>query len=348
MDYGDEYTIDIPPEFDLDSVSAANLSKLFKHARRVTRFDSAPDDSFFQDLTFTNFGELMSYKIDKDCIIEINHTFLRSPIVIRNQVSDLISFQFVSSLKRSEFLGERKNVHDMGPAVIVSAVPNKETTYRVPKTSENIRHVGIHTTLSNLMERMGESKDDYPDWLKEILNGDYEKPRQRVLFLEDIHRHLLWPCFNSPVSGALLNYWMSAKFQELLCIGLQILKNPQPLVIHHPSGQVFPHQESIRKCRTILNLEYAHPPSLPALAHTLGLSETQLKSGFKSMNGTTVLQYCINRRIEAAKLLLSDNRQSISEVADIVGYEDHSAFSRAFRRLCGCSPQQWRNQTHND
>ena len=60
------------------------------------------------------------------------------------------------------------------------------------------------------------------------------------------------------------------------------------------------------------------------------------------MNGITVLQYCINKRIDAAKLLLNENRHSISEIGDIVGYQDHSAFSRAFRRLCGCSPREWR------
>jgi len=75
----------------------------------------------------------------------------------------------------------------------------------------------------------------------------------------------------------------------------------------------------------------------------LGISETQLKSGFKTLHGTTVMQYCIDKRMDAAKLLLKDNRHSISEIADIVGYEDHSAFSRAFRRINECSPKEWRN-----
>jgi AraC-like DNA-binding protein len=89
-------------------------------------------------------------------------------------------------------------------------------------------------------------------------------------------------------------------------------------------------------------MEYAHPPALPALATQLGISESRLKSGFKAMNGTTVMQYCINKRIEAARLLLKENRHSISEIGEIVGYEDHSAFSRAFRRHVGRTPKEWR------
>ncbi len=62
------------------------------------------------------------------------------------------------------------------------------------------------------------------------------------------------------------------------------------------------------------------------------------------MLGTTIRQYVILRRIEAARLLLSEGSHSISEIGDIVGYQDHSAFSRAFRRLSGCTPRRWRQE----
>jgi len=342
MNYGDEYCADIAPGFDPDPSSAADLSKLFQNARPITRFSSSPDNSFIQDLSFASFNGLLCYKLDEDRMIEINNSFLRKPVVISNEVSDIISFQFVSTVRRSEFLGASKNVHNLGPAIIVSAIPKKETTFRVPKINETIRHVMVHTTLSNLMERLGESQSEYPAWLQEILNGEVETPKQRVLFLEDMHRDLIWACFHLPVSGALLGYWMAAKFQELLSIGLQILKHDQALVHQNPVDRSPPQDEKIRRAMIILNQAYSNPPTLPDLAHHLGISETQLKSGFKALNGTTVLQYCINKRIDAAKLLLNENRQSISEIADIVGYQDHSAFSRAFLRLSGRTPRQWR------
>jgi AraC-like DNA-binding protein len=342
VNFGDEYCVDIAPGFDPELASAEELSRLFADARRVSHFDSSPDHSFTLMPQQGPFGRTASYRIDQDRLIEINDSFLRTPVVIRNEVSDLISFQFVSTVKRAEFLGERKNVHDLGPAVIVSAVPGTEYTYRVPKINETIRHVVVHTTLSNLMARMGESKHDYPNWLREILDGDFRRPRQRVLFLDDVHRDLTWSCFHLPVSGALLGHWMAAKFDELLCIGLQILKANQAFINDQPVGTAYPHSEKIRQAGMILNREYANPPPLAVLAKHLGISETQLKSGFKTINGTTVLQYCINKRIDAARLLLQENRHSIAEIADIVGYQDHSAFSRAFRRITGRSPRAWR------
>lgn len=342
MHYGDEFWANTTPGFDPEVASADELSRLFAGATCISKFHSSADRSFIQNLSLAGLERSLVYRIDSDRLVEINDSFLRSPVVIRNQVADLVSFQFVSTVKRSEFLGERRNVHDLGPAIIVTAVPGTETTYRVPKINETIRHVVVHTTLSNLMERTGESVDDYPGWLREILVGEFDRPRQRVLFLEDIHRDLTWSCFNLPVSGPLLHHWIAAKFNELLCIGLQILKNNQAFIKHHPTSLPYPSEEKIRRAGAILNREYVNPPSLSTLARQLGISETQLKSGFKAMNGITVLQYCINKRIDAAKLLLNENRHSISEIGDIVGYQDHSAFSRAFRRLCGCSPREWR------
>lgn len=342
MIYGDEYCMHMAPGFDPEVASTAELSRLFENAQCISRFHSSPDNRFIEYLGDSALGRSHCYRLDEDRMIEINDSFLREPVVIHNEVADLISFQFVSSVKRSEFLGERKNVHDLGPAIIVSALPGRELTYRVPKVNETIRNVVIYTTLWSLMERLGERTEDYPTWLRDILEGRHDQPRQRVLFLEDAHRELTWSFFHLPVSGQLLNHWMSAKFHELLSIGLQVLKNNQAYLERGGEQAAFPRSDIIRRASTILNREYANPPTLPQLARHLGISETQLKSGFKSLHGVTIGQYIITRRIEAARLLLNENKHSISEIGDIVGYQDHSAFSRAFRRLNGCSPKAWR------
>ncbi|QIB65088.1 helix-turn-helix domain-containing protein [Kineobactrum salinum] len=343
MYYGDEFVVPLALDTDPDKISAASLGPMFRNAQRLTRFSSTPDQNPIHDPAMAGFqGTPLSYRISEHQMIEINECTLESPLIIRNQVSDLISFQFVSSIKRSEFVGSHRHNHDLGPALIVTVVPQREITYRVPKTGVPIRHVVVFATLSGLLERMRETPDDYPAWLVETLAGRKKKVQQRVFFLDDVHREPIWSCFNLPVSGSLLGPWMAAKSGELLCIGLQILKNSQTFIDRRPLDLDLPYAEKILRARTILSSEYPRPPSLRVLARQLGISETQLKSGFKSMNGITVMQYCISKRIDAAKLLLKDNRHSVSEVGDIVGYEDHSAFSRAFRRLTGCSPQDWR------
>ncbi len=341
MHYSDEYIVDVSPGFEPDGRSSARIAALFDGAQRITAFESTEDHNFIQDLSHVGVDGSLCYRINADCLIEINDAYLSHPVAIRNEVEDLISFQFVSAVRRSEYLGKRKNVHDLGPALLVTAIPRRETTYRMPSAGVHIQYVVVYTTLSNLMHRLGEEPNDYPKWLTEILAGKHRSPRQRVFFLEDIHRYSLSACFHRPVSGRLLGHWMTAKFDELLCIGLQILKNSRGMRASEAVDLDLPYRDKIRRAKAILEKEYANPPNLAELARRLGISETRLKSGFKLMIGSTVLQYCIERRIEAARYLLKENRHSISEIGDIVGYEDPSAFARAFRRHCGTTPREW-------
>lgn len=345
MYYGDEHVAEVPASFDPERTSVEDLARLFRDAWPLSRFHSAPDGSFFHEQAPAGFvSRSLCYRVDADALIEINDSFLRKPVAVRNEVADLISFQFVSSVKRAEFLGEYRHLHNLGPAIIVSAIPGPETTYRVPRVNENIRHVVVHTTLSTLFQRMREDPRDYPAWLQEILDGRHRGPRQRVLFLGEAHRDLTWSCFHRSVAGNLLGRWMAAKFHELLCVGLQLLKSDEGLEnVQARPGLI--RGDTVRRARAILNREYADPPSLEVLARRLGISCTQLKTRFKSAMGTTVLQYAIAKRVEAARLLLDENRHTISDIASIVGYQDHSAFSRAFRRVSGCSPQQWRQRS---
>jgi AraC-like DNA-binding protein len=343
MHYGDEYMVEVSREFDPADLSRTRLEALFRNARRLTAFASAPDGEFIHAPKPIGVAGLLCYRIDSDRIIEINEAVLHEPVAIRNTMRDLITFQFVSSVKRSEFLGKRKNIHDLGPALLVSVIPRTETTYRVPKPDVQIRHVAIHTTLSSLMARLAETPEEYPDWLQEMLDGTHTRPRQRVFFLDDVHGDAIWSCFQLPVEGSLLGKWMTAKFDELLCIGMQLLKSSRTLPDRKALDLNRPFREKIRQARRILGMEYANPPAIPTLAKQLGISETRLKSGFKAVNGTTLMQYCIEKRIEAARFLLAENRHSIAEIGSIVGYEDPSAFSRAFRRACGCTPREWRS-----
>jgi len=95
MIYGDEYCVSIDGEFDPDKLSARRLGAMFRHAHCVTRFASTPDQNFIHDLSLAGFEGSLCYRIDKDRMIEINEALLKKPVVLRNQVADIISFQFV-------------------------------------------------------------------------------------------------------------------------------------------------------------------------------------------------------------------------------------------------------------
>jgi PAS domain S-box-containing protein len=60
--------------------------------------------------------------------------------------------------------------------------------------------------------------------------------------------------------------------------------------------------------------------------------------------GLTPTQYIAKSRLGNASNLLLQTEKSISDIAQICGYFDHSAFSRAFKKATGSSPIDFRRQ----
>lgn len=82
-------------------------------------------------------------------------------------------------------------------------------------------------------------------------------------------------------------------------------------------------------------------PTLEAVARTLGLSARTLQRQLRQ-EGTTFAKLLTDLRREMAPALLRDGRYGVSEVAFLLGYEDPSAFRRAFQRWFGSSPRSFR------
>ena len=84
--------------------------------------------------------------------------------------------------------------------------------------------------------------------------------------------------------------------------------------------------------------------SLEELAACVHLSPYHFARLFKQSVGVPPHEYVIRQRIEKSKALLRSGRLSVGEVAQAVGFSDHSKLDRHFKRLTGLSPRQFRRQ----
>lgn len=84
--------------------------------------------------------------------------------------------------------------------------------------------------------------------------------------------------------------------------------------------------------------------SLDRLAAQAGLSKFHFQRLFKSALGVSPSRYHINLRMNLARRLLRETKQSIVEVALEVGYANPSHFAQLFRRETGLSPSDYRRQ----
>ncbi|MCG8371180.1 MAG: AraC family transcriptional regulator [Proteobacteria bacterium] len=348
MEFGEHYLTHVDPALEVDLTSKEVLGGLRDQEIQITQLNGCPDESSFLDrqgiaASKMSDAKLIFFKINDDCFMEITESRVHWPTVCRNRIGDIISFQFVSSVSRSEILGDTTNIHDLGPAIICTATPQTTMSYRVPTPGAKVNYVVVHTTLSNLLQRLNESPADYPPWLIDCIANESCRPEQRVFFSDISHWEVIRPCFELPVNGNLVSKWLTGKFWELLTIGLQSLKDNVRYRSDAPVHSSTSELERFRSARRILDMQYSNPPSLAELAKRLGLSETRLKSGFKNTFGMTTMQYCLQKRIDAARLLLEENHLSISQIANTVGYEDPSAFSRAFKRITRQTPKECRS-----
>jgi AraC-like DNA-binding protein len=83
--------------------------------------------------------------------------------------------------------------------------------------------------------------------------------------------------------------------------------------------------------------------TVESLAETAGMSRSAFALRFKELLGQTPLDYVTEWRMQKAIELLQRDKKLI-EVAQCVGYESDAAFSKAFKRVVGVSPGEYRNE----
>jgi len=95
-----------------------------------------------------------------------------------------------------------------------------------------------------------------------------------------------------------------------------------------------------------LNLMHAEPTrawTLDQLAREAGLSRSSFAERFSGFTGMPPMQYLQKWRLQIAASRLVEGSAGIAAIAADVGYESEAAFSRAFKRVIGVSPAEWRN-----
>jgi transcriptional regulator GlxA family with amidase domain len=84
--------------------------------------------------------------------------------------------------------------------------------------------------------------------------------------------------------------------------------------------------------------------ALLAMAADMEVSERSFQRRFAKATGMSPLQFVHMLRLEEAKQLLEATARPVEGIANDVGYEDASFFSRLFRRKVGITPAQYRRR----
>ena len=91
-----------------------------------------------------------------------------------------------------------------------------------------------------------------------------------------------------------------------------------------------------------LHVRPSHAWTVEELAREAGTSRSVLAERFQQLVGSSPMQYLTQWRMMLAANLLSRSNAPLARIAEDVGYQTDTAFSRAFRREYGQPPAAWR------
>lgn len=100
--------------------------------------------------------------------------------------------------------------------------------------------------------------------------------------------------------------------------------------------------EAVRAARDYLTRHTEAHITVCALAEHCGISQTTLKTCFKSVFGESVYTFTRRYKMQRAALLLRQTDKNVMEIAGMLGYDNASKFAGAFRTVWGRSPKEYR------
>ncbi len=98
--------------------------------------------------------------------------------------------------------------------------------------------------------------------------------------------------------------------------------------------------DSIRNILTD-KLDCCENIDLNEISFRVGFSKSYIKSQFKKKTGISIIQYYIDMKIDKAKKLLSQQKYTVSEISDMLGFGSIYYFSRQFKLQTAMSPTEY-------
>ncbi|HZH64125.1 MAG TPA: AraC family transcriptional regulator [Flavisolibacter sp.] len=314
---------------DFDFITDFSEKFKFPVSDGLLSFPRSIGEGFVRKIAFsTDFRILMHrYKLKEDFII------IRNPTKVPN---DLISIFFYNNEQP------------------IDLVYNEETTVKFSRKNESAIQVTTND-LNSIIRFPANIETHYvvigitSQKLAALLN--IKKPNRLIetvtsgtasfLYFESMQaetQHILKHIFSVNADETLGSFSIQIKVQELLFHLFNTLIKRENTTHKHINND---DAERLMALRNIILSDLSVPPSLPALAAMIGMSETKMKQLFKQTFGSSIYNYFQKVRMEEAAFLLKQGGYSVSQVGFELGFTNLSHFSRLFESHYGTTPKKF-------
>lgn len=102
--------------------------------------------------------------------------------------------------------------------------------------------------------------------------------------------------------------------------------------------------QEIELAKSYFRDHYQENISIEGYAASRHMSTCWFIRSFRTLTGSTPLQYILSIRIDNARTLLEHTQYNVTEVAALVGFDDPLHFSHLFKKHTGFSPSEYRKR----
>lgn len=280
-----------------------------------------------------NFGQILSQQIAFDEFTVWHYVFnIQNPVKVYAHVHDT-EVPFVFSLKGSipSLLNAEKCYISEGQCIIAS-FQSCEGTIIEPGEYEFL-HVDIKTGyLAGLTDIFPQLKEAIQK-VKSNIQSDYRAviPVKALLRIHSLLKNEV-----EEMTGKLI---MEATIKQILLYTIEELTRKRI------NGVLLPLKEKqkLEAVRSYITNNLEGKLTIERLGKQFGIAKTSLKENFRRLFDKTIHSYIIDKKIEMAKLLLEEG-ETITEVAEKVGYPEATNFARVFKNQTGLTPATYREK----
>jgi AraC-like DNA-binding protein len=184
------------------------------------------------------------------------------------------------------------------------------------------------------------------DALPRLIHIQAERPQAQVLQWL-LHQLVNEQSSELPGTGLASSQLTQLMFLQVLRVYLEIAGSSAMGLLRTVGDQ------RIAPALRLMHSDPGHSWHLEDLAKATAMSRTTFAMYFKKVAGVGPLAYLTEWRMRLAEHALREDKISVSELAQSLGYTSESAFSHAFKRVTGMAPKHYRVsiegqlQTHN-
>ncbi len=132
---------------------------------------------------------------------------------------------------------------------------------------------------------------------------------------------------------------------EWLCGFVSMIKK---LRSNNQSNKLDWRDELVSKVQKAMRMNLADIEDISSFASDFNLSSRYLRKIFQEKTGESPKNYYLKLKFEYACRLLIEDKLSIKEIAFELGYSYPQSFCRQFKAFIGCSPSDYRKNSHGE